>query len=415
MKTLSHAERSSVTTTPFEARVPAERTYRHLRVMVLCDAAAGRNGVGSYYVDVASQLRLRGVSIELVLPDSHGSNDFCYSGVPLPGDKTQRLALPRCHRVYSALVTFRPHVIIVPTPGPVGLLGLFLATRLNIPIIAAFHTHYEALTELYWQRSMQRPLGLLCRHFLECCNKLLFRRAALVLANSPETALQAKAIGAGDVAIMGTSVSQSFLDRDPVPLREFYSDDKPRVVFAGRLAKEKNVHALIDLADHCPALQVVIAGDGPEREAVCRASRRLENLQYLGWVRREALSDVLDSADVFVLPSAVESFGTVALESLARARPVLVSSGCGIAEWGDFESALFVINAGETLSAAVNRVLSTPLKERVRRVQEGRLAANSLNNWNASSWLQRIDSLNQNNSVLNTQRVQLARQTSINR
>ena len=78
------------------------------------------------------------------------------------------------------------------------------------------------------------------------------------------------------------------------------------MLFAGRFAAEKSIDALLDLIPRRPDLHFTFAGDGPERKRVEDMARQQENLDYPGWIRRDRLVDLLDSADLFVLPSAVE-------------------------------------------------------------------------------------------------------------
>jgi N-acetyl-alpha-D-glucosaminyl L-malate synthase BshA len=66
---------------------------------------------------------------------------------------------------------------------------------------------------------------------------------------------------------------------------------------------------------HC---KLVFVGDGPERgdvENLCRALNLYDDVIFLG--KQEALNEILCSADVFILPSQMESFGLSALEAMS--------------------------------------------------------------------------------------------------
>lgn len=353
-----------------------------LRVAVVSDSTPERNGVGSYYSDLVEQLGDRIECAELICPEGTDTGWHRYLAPPLPGDSTQKIWFPRPIKHYSEIAKVRPHAIVVPTPGPFGLLGLLAAKRLGVPLIVGFHTHYEALTDIYWSDAF----GRLCRSYLTWCNRLLFRHSALVLANSPEMVRQATAMGADSPELMGTSVPLDFLARPLVPLRPAAE----RILFAGRLAEEKNVPQVIELARERPSLAVSIAGDGPMKESVVRAAAEIPNLEYLGWVARGSLIDTYDSHDILLLPSQVESFGTVALEGMARGRPVIVSGACGIAEWPDLEKALFQIGSDESLLQAVDRVVALPSGVRAEKGRMAHAAARDLNEWNLETWIERL-------------------------
>ncbi|WP_405236357.1 glycosyltransferase [Lentisalinibacter orientalis] len=358
---------------------PARSRCERLRVAVVSDAVAERNGVGSYYSDLVGQLGSRVGRAELFCPQDSLRGWRRRLVPPLPGDRTQRLWFPRPFRLWRQLTTLAPHAVVVPTPGPFGLMGLLAARRLGIPLITGFHTHFEQLADIYWRDTF----GRLSRGYLERCHRLLFRHSALVLANSPEMARLANRLGARGTRLMGTSVPREFLDRPLVaPAAEVR-----RLLFAGRLAEEKNLPAVLDVAERLPDLRVSIAGDGPMRPAVAAAAARLPNLDYLGWVPRERLIDTLDAHDMLLLPSRVESFGTVALEGMARGRPVIVSGDCGIAEWPELEGGLFRIGADESVIKAVTRACAAAPAVRAEMGRQAHLAARRLNDWNLRTWI----------------------------
>jgi N-acetyl-alpha-D-glucosaminyl L-malate synthase BshA len=78
---------------------------------------------------------------------------------------------------------------------------------------------------------------------------------------------------------------------------------------------------------------LVLVGDGPDRDA---AEHQVDDLglrkdvRFLGKV--ESVGDVLRGADLFLLPSATESFGLAALEAMACAVQVIASASGGIPE-----------------------------------------------------------------------------------
>jgi N-acetyl-alpha-D-glucosaminyl L-malate synthase BshA len=81
------------------------------------------------------------------------------------------------------------------------------------------------------------------------------------------------------------------------------------------------------------AMTLQLAGDGPERErirALVHASALDECVHFLG--ERTDLERVLCEADLFLLPSEIESFGLAALEAMSCGVPVIASRVGGVPE-----------------------------------------------------------------------------------
>ncbi len=79
--------------------------------------------------------------------------------------------------------------------------------------------------------------------------------------------------------------------------------------------------------------KLLLVGDGPERlklEGMCRDLGICGDIHFLG--RQDAVEDLLSLADVFLLPSAKESFGLAALEAMACGVPVVSSNAGGLPE-----------------------------------------------------------------------------------
>ncbi|HOZ50972.1 MAG TPA: N-acetyl-alpha-D-glucosaminyl L-malate synthase BshA [Chitinophagaceae bacterium] len=79
--------------------------------------------------------------------------------------------------------------------------------------------------------------------------------------------------------------------------------------------------------------KLLMIGDGPERqtmEQLCRELGTCEDIRFLG--KQEKLEEILSITDLFMLPSAYESFGLAALEAMACRVPVISSNAGGIPE-----------------------------------------------------------------------------------
>lgn len=349
-----------------------------LRIAIVSDAAPHRNGVGAYYQDLERHLADQ---VDAIITFSPTLKEGKWCGgiaLPMPGDPTQKFMLPNLLSLRRQLKKFGPTVIIIPTPGPYGFAGLIFGKLLGATVITGFHTWFEKLSELYWNRWQ----GRLNQLSLKVANSILFSCSELVLVNSKFMAQTARKICNCTTRLVGTPVSYEFIHAPVSPP----SGALKKVLFVGRLAAEKNLEAVIEAARKLPDMDFDIAGDGPDRKMIETAAGELKNLNYIGWVNRAELLSLIDKHDILVLPSHVESFGTVALEAMSRQRLTLVSKNCGISEWPDLATGLLMINEGETLAGALERLHGESNASRITIAKKARKCAVAQNHWNLNQW-----------------------------
>ncbi len=109
---------------------------------------------------------------------------------------------------------------------------------------------------------------------------------------------------------------------------------QPTALFVGQLRRYKGVSTLIEAAGRVPDLQVVIAGDGPERHTLERMAAGLRNVRFTGGVSEQELWELYRAAHVVVLPSVsrLEAFGLVLLEGMAAGCVPVASALPGVAD-----------------------------------------------------------------------------------
>jgi glycosyltransferase involved in cell wall biosynthesis len=111
-------------------------------------------------------------------------------------------------------------------------------------------------------------------------------------------------------------------------------DDAFLVCSLSRLVAYKGIHDVIDAVAHLAAdddkLWLVIAGDGPDRQALAArvAKHHLSNVRFLGHVQDTA--EVYAASDLFVLPSREEGFGQVYIEAAFHAVPSIGADVGGV-------------------------------------------------------------------------------------
>ncbi len=362
-----------------ESAVPSRPTAGSLRVAVFSDAIPGRNGVGTYYDDLVVHLRAELGEVVMVSPPVDRDGTGFPRSIPMPGDPTQRIYLPEARTCRRAIKALSPHVIVSATPGPYGLLGMILAARTRAGLCVGFHTQFDRLAHLYWRK----PFGRIFSWLMGLWDRLMFRRASVVVVHNEMLQEAVERHGIARVRLVGTPTAKAFIARPLSPLARSISS----VAFIGRLAPEKQLEQVLEAAQALPHVQFYIAGDGPLRADVDSWAQAEPNIEALGWVGREQVLELLDRIQVLALPSSYETFGSIALEAMARGRLAVVSAQCGISRWPDLAKGLVVMEPTEPLVNALRRVSAMDVAARSERAQTARSAAEDLTRKTVADWL----------------------------
>lgn len=121
------------------------------------------------------------------------------------------------------------------------------------------------------------------------------------------------------------------LDKTALPAKK-----KKTVLYIGRLEKRKGVKYLLEayaiLQDKNPDIELIIAGDGPDRERLelLAEDLRLANIKFLGYVSDATKIKLLQTAELFCSPAVYgESFGLVLLEAMATGAVTIAGNNSG--------------------------------------------------------------------------------------
>ena len=337
-----------------------------------------RNGTGAYYHDLLGQLGQRVEAVEAFQPLPMKRHPLL--SWPMPGDPSQRIVAPNLWRVARAYRNLRPNIVVSITPGPFGLLGLYHAKRSQAAFISAFHTDFAQLAQIYWKPFSRKFASA----FLNGTNRFICKRSASVLVNNSKLRDDVERLGAPAVEVMGTPLQPLFLEKPQQPFPEKIK----RICFAGRLAKEKNIDRIIEAAALLPEIKFLIGGDGPLRGELEAAAEGLDNVSFSGWLTREKLIDLIDASSLLLLPSKIETFGSVALEAMARGRPALVSSNAGIHDWSLLREGLIAYDQERPLIEAIREVLELPAEKLRAKSTAARSAAETLNRQTIDQWVE---------------------------
>lgn len=108
-------------------------------------------------------------------------------------------------------------------------------------------------------------------------------------------------------------------------------------------------------------VKLLMVGDGPDRaacEAACREAGVCHDVRFLG--KQEPVEEILSIADLFLMPSASETFGLAALEAMACGVPVVSTDIGGLPELNLHGETGFLCALGDVdaMTAASRRILT---------------------------------------------------------
>lgn len=142
-----------------------------------------------------------------------------------------------------------------------------------------------------------------------------------------------------------------------------------------KVKRVEDVLAIFEqVRSHMPS-KLLMIGDGPERqnaEDLCRKMGIADDIRFLG--KQDQMEEILNIADVFLLPSQYESFGLAALEAMACGVPVISSNAGGLPEINIHNQTGFLADVGDVKTMAAHTVYLLEHEERLQQFKEQALA-----------------------------------------
>jgi|JI9StandDraft_1071089.scaffolds.fasta_scaffold06030_4 glycosyltransferase involved in cell wall biosynthesis len=199
----------------------------------------------------------------------------------------------------------KPDAIHIQGESGPGLAARAFCIKENIPYSSAYHTNFAIAMNMW----LHVPHSWTWRYL-----RWFYRPASLIHTHTERLSNSLKEESfTNPIAIFPPGVDTKLFYPDPNPAL-FANYKRPYFIYAGRISKEKNIEAFLDL--DLPGTKFVI-GSGPEKP-------NLEK-KYKGkavFFTSEHLRPMLSNGDVFVFPSKFETFGLVLLEALACGLPI---------------------------------------------------------------------------------------------
>ena len=317
-----------------------------MRVAIITETFLPKvDGIVKVVCLLLDHLSRRGVDALLVAP-RYGKNQR-YQDVPICSLPSLSLPLyPEARLGFATLALFRelaafnPQVAHLFHPVMTGIPTMGMLKWLGVPTVTSFHLDYARLVQHF--RIGQLNLGF-AEPIIDELTKHIFNWSDYSLAPSKLVQAQMRGLGIGKVGLWRRGVdAQTFHPRfRSAAIRAEMTAGNPEatlLLYVGRLSEEKRIEHLRPALEKLPNTRLALVGDGPARPALERAFGDLP-VNFMGYLRGERLSQAYASADIFVFPSRLETFGLVVIEAMAAGLPVVASRVGGV---GD------IVREGET-------------------------------------------------------------------
>jgi glycosyltransferase involved in cell wall biosynthesis len=281
-----------------------------MNILLCYNSYSSVSGETTFFNNMKTALEERGGQVQVcAVPHSGGvlGRFEYYSRYPL---------LPRAS---SLLKKFRDYDAIHFLNGALARAG----TSIRKPRIATSHFFAESYLELSPPSNVFSRIAesAFCS-YISALDRDAFRSLdALVACSNYHAERISRAYSLDDVRVIYPGVDSDYFSS--VEKKTIASGSDKVIVYLGRLhERSKGVSYLINAMDYLDDVQLLVIGDGPDRERYERLAQG-KNVKFLGKLGWEEKCRIQKSADAVVMPSLYEVFGTVFAESLACGVPVV--------------------------------------------------------------------------------------------
>ncbi|GAA4524598.1 glycosyltransferase family 1 protein [Brachybacterium paraconglomeratum] len=284
------------------------------------------NGVTNSVLRVVDHFAATGDDLGIIAPKWPGADKHLrtacgrrvrvrrIASAPMPGYSEVRIATTSAAALKRRIDEFQPDVLHLASPMILGGRAVVAAQKAGVPTVAVYQTDIPGYTARYGMPFLENATWQLLRD--------VHNRATVNLAPSTATRDQLLQHGIERVDLWRRGVDTSLFTPElrSSSLRATYARPEEKlVIYVGRLAAEKQVEDLKVIHD-MPGVRLLIVGDGPEREPLRRLMPRA---RFAGFRTGTDLAAHLASADLFIHPGELETFGQTLQEAMASGLPVI--------------------------------------------------------------------------------------------
>ena len=246
---------------------------------------------------------------------------------------------PRFPVIPQVGLSVRPALLAA---GTIGFVRRMLAKGANFDVIDAHYFYPDGVAAVWMGRRLRRPVVITARGSdINLIPRYVLPRRMIRwgIANADRLVAVSEALKRALVDL-GAPCDRVEVLRNGVDLSMFRPTDRgvarqrlalarPTLLSVGHLIERKGHDRVIEAMRQLPDFDLMIVGEGPEREHLSRLARRVgvaNQIRLLGSRPHATLPEVYSAADALVLASSREGWANVLLEAMACGTPVVASN-----------------------------------------------------------------------------------------
>ncbi|MHB1377560.1 MAG: glycosyltransferase, partial [Candidatus Humimicrobiaceae bacterium] len=237
----------------------------------------------------------------------------------------QILGFPPIKKIKKLLVENNINMILITDPGPVGIVGLYLAKKLNIPVFCFYHTRFEKFARIYGMRYGGKPLSITFSKLSNFLHGIVYKNCKGIFIQS--TAVKSDLISFANSPVINLPIG---IDRTIFKPLKNIENEKNVIAYVGRLAIEKNIGIILKILPFLKlmGIELLLIGDGPYRKKI----EKKFGVKATGFVNQNLIPQLLKSCSALVFPSLIDTVGNVVFEAISMGLPVIIAKDTPIAK-----------------------------------------------------------------------------------
>lgn len=313
-------------------------TESFMKILIASDSYKYQtSGASNVVIAMADELRRRGQDVKILAMSNRresfkDGDDYYIKSLPGLVYPDARFSPVIKDPLLKELKEWRPDIIHMHTEMSAARMARSIAAYDHTPYIMTSHTDYGRF--VFGHYCNLRPVRMLCKEV----GRIAYRNAAVVTVPSSKALSFPQLNTLSDrVVVIPNGISlekygKRSLDSERQALFKQWGlkDNGHTIVMVTRISREKNINEIVScfpaILDELPDAQLLIVGDGPEREKlenIVAESGISRQVTFTGRIPPEKVYMYYDMGDVFVSASTFEVHSLTYLEAMSHGLPLI--------------------------------------------------------------------------------------------